>query len=810
MTEYAAFAGKVKYFAKGPQLCLKKNISQKVGFAGVAHSSAVSRLAQLFGLFLTAQPISTAPLLQEDDKPVEEDEFQETADDNSDIGNLVILGLKVGALRDRCRDLKLDTEGSKVDLQGRLLMYERDLIRKKAVQELAEQRRLSEIDIANASRKGELAEERERAFRGKVRIRLEKANSDLKAKAEEVERSKVEARHQTQQCEELRRQGEEYKYKAAQADRELQRHQAEQRRKLESLSQQAESRYRLQESAGRVESHRHQQQQKELQRQMEKLELQHQMERKQADSEVAQRQQDLEQKEQQALQRLQAHKAELEQLLLGHQQEQEKLKQEKESMLQRHLDVQKREELTLQRQRQELEQRRLELEQCQLELIRQRKELQRERELQDQLLALRRSQDKRDQQNQDQRDRELELERTAQKHEQDQQQQQQLQDLKREQEWQEERLALKRGQDRADQQIKDLKYERTLEHHQQRQRLQQQHLQEFKREREWQRERLSLKSQDLQRDQELRLQMLEEDVPPSACHALAVPHDVGSLQKRFQALERSSSRSRSGSLERSDSQGSPRSRSRSPPPLQRHRAPQPHPATAAGDVRRDQVPKSPAVRAIRCSSDGCRFRVTWYEKYCCKACEQGGSNSHGVKCDQNVFSIAAPKSRPRLENLPIAAAPPWRSTLQGALAPEKRAIDREETALMDWQEHADGFIRCKPCNKRCDGVHEDTPEHKRKLDYFLETLKSVGSTPSQPFLVRIADASFGKGLFLKCLLCNKWVSESVADCTDEYNGMHGSSGPKNTKEHAQKLRNLDSSRLEQMRAQKRKWHPDGG
>jgi len=109
----------------------------------------------------------------------------------------------------------------------------------------------------------------------------------------------------------------------------------------------------------------------------------------------------------------------------------------------------------------------------------------------------------------------------------------------------------------------------------------------------------------------------------------------------------------------------------------------------------------------------------------------------------------------------------------------------------NWQEVlADGQVRCIPCQKFCDGIHETTAEHAKRVFAYIETLKGDYKEPEVPWLVWASCEEWGEGLYLKCLLCNKWIQDLVGTDARGYDGNHGSAGSQNQKDHAKKIRNL--------------------
>jgi len=122
-----------------------------------------------------------------------------------------------------------------------------------------------------------------------------------------------------------------------------------------------------------------------------------------------------------------------------------------------------------------------------------------------------------------------------------------------------------------------------------------------------------------------------------------------------------------------------------------------------------------------------------------------------------------------------------------------------------------GHYRCKACNKMCDGIHENTAEHHKRLANYLWNLEEETReypAPSQTWLAWVADPDFDDRRFLKCLLCKKWVQDFELDSLDTrgYTGHHGDRGAGNQKDHAKKLNNL-SFYVEAIKAEKDLHHP---
>jgi hypothetical protein len=74
---------------------------------------------------------------------------------------------------------------------------------------------------------------------------------------------------------------------------------------------------------------------------------------------------------------------------------------------------------------------------------------------------------------------------------------------------------------------------------------------------------------------------------------------------------------------------------------------------------------------------------------------------------------------------------------------------------------AAGYLRCIPCGKCCDGVHESTKEHENRVWEYLVTLEGNYQELDVPWLawLKSDEEGYGEGLYLKCLLCKKWVCD---------------------------------------------------
>ena len=107
--------------------------------------------------------------------------------------------------------------------------------------------------------------------------------------------------------------------------------------------------------------------------------------------------------------------------------------------------------------------------------------------------------------------------------------------------------------------------------------------------------------------------------------------------------------------------------------------------------------------------------------------------------------------------------------------------------------------RCLPCAKICDGQHEYTDEHNRKLGFWVEPEKVEKfeyEFPPHPWLAWKPDASWRPGKYLHCLLCKKWVQDFDPDSMQLkfYAGKHGLESGDNQKVHKSRLANLSMYR----------------
>ena len=99
----------------------------------------------------------------------------------------------------------------------------------------------------------------------------------------------------------------------------------------------------------------------------------------------------------------------------------------------------------------------------------------------------------------------------------------------------------------------------------------------------------------------------------------------------------------------------------------------PKPEEVSGTKEGATVKSEPvAEEALKCASPGCSFQVTWYEKYCCKACEKKPCE-HGGKCDQRPMPEPSDAATPsglcdscgELTCLPWCVGPSWNRSSKG-------------------------------------------------------------------------------------------------------------------------------------------------
>lgn len=131
-----------------------------------------------------------------------------------------------------------------------------------------------------------------------------------------------------------------------------------------------------------------------------------------------------------------------------------------------------------------------------------------------------------------------------------------------------------------------------------------------------------------------------------------------------------------------------------------------------------------------------------------------------------------------------------------------------QSSLETWQElDADGHIRCIPCNKYCDGVHEQSAQHKNRLWAYLVTAMGDYEEPEEEWLAWVPCSEWGEGLFLKCLLCDTFTDDFTGTDARNYDGWHSRFSSNNCKKHRKKMENLkeDRSLWNNMLAERCKW-----
>mmetsp|Transcript_10496 Transcript_10496/g.23105 ORF Transcript_10496/g.23105 Transcript_10496/m.23105 type:complete len:299 (+) Transcript_10496:369-1265(+) len=139
--------------------------------------------------------------------------------------------------------------------------------------------------------------------------------------------------------------------------------------------------------------------------------------------------------------------------------------------------------------------------------------------------------------------------------------------------------------------------------------------------------------------------------------------------------------------------------------------------------------------------------------------------------------------------------------------------NEEEYHLEAWQEYVPGKgLMCKCCNQHYDEAHARTEKHKRRLAEWEWAEKSQGGMPApvQPWLCWKADDEYGYGLYLRCLMCQKWVQDCDSEDTSEYYGDHGHVTESNTKMHKKKLANLTNPEEEDWWQERLSCHPPQG
>lgn len=144
---------------------------------------------------------------------------------------------------------------------------------------------------------------------------------------------------------------------------------------------------------------------------------------------------------------------------------------------------------------------------------------------------------------------------------------------------------------------------------------------------------------------------------------------------------------------------------------------------------------------------------------------------------------------------------------------EARRISRaKNSALERWQaDDVDGCgIRCIPCKKICDGYHEQTPDHKRKLREWLSAQRKEYDAPEDDWLAYVECEGVRQ---LRCLMCEKWVVDfDGADASLYIDGEHSRLSERNQKDHKKRMQQLDEYMNDRgywkaILAEKARWHP---
>ena len=118
-------------------------------------------------------------------------------------------------------------------------------------------------------------------------------------------------------------------------------------------------------------------------------------------------------------------------------------------------------------------------------------------------------------------------------------------------------------------------------------------------------------------------------------------------------------------------------------------------------------------------------------------------------------------------DLSAAAPPPAPAAAVPALAQLVPMASAPAAPLEDWQEmQSDGFIKCRACSKYADVMHCATESHVTKLASW-RTRREGYAAPRLLYLAYVpCDKNDTSNLALKCLLCNKWVTDETAHSDD--------------------------------------------
>lgn len=192
-------------------------------------------------------------------------------------------------------------------------------------------------------------------------------------------------------------------------------------------------------------------------------------------------------------------------------------------------------------------------------------------------------------------------------------------------------------------------------------------------------------------------------------------------------------------------------------------------------------------------------------QFWCKHCEAGMSEA------AIESHLGGERHRKRSANCSLATHTPATTCFPQAVCGDGRT----QCCMEKWQAvDGDGQIRCIPCNKYCDGVHEQTKEHANRVWEYLVTLEGDYKEPEESWLawVKADEPGYAEGLYLKCLLCKKWVTDLAGADPSGYDGQHGRSADNSTKQHKKFMSNLASYMNDQafwngVLAERSKWHP---
>ena len=117
--------------------------------------------------------------------------------------------------------------------------------------------------------------------------------------------------------------------------------------------------------------------------------------------------------------------------------------------------------------------------------------------------------------------------------------------------------------------------------------------------------------------------------------------------------------------------------------------------------------------------------------------------------------------------------------LQKSLAEEGPKLEAMLNALKEENEQLSQPQKHPPHSGREDDECPHDKDYGRQTPYY-------GTCP--PWLEWKEDPEFGKDLYLRCKLCAKWVCDEYdTRSPTTYDGIHGKTSEKNSKEHKKKL-----------------------